>query len=96
MKSMSCTIWVLGLLLAIASLDTLPDPPAVSPRTVSGISFLREVGSDMRERQLNCDLSISSLHQVRWIAFTSACEPNPFKDLIVLTGLAADPSPPAV
>jgi hypothetical protein len=50
----------------------------------------------MRERQLNSDFSLSSLHQVRWIAFTSAYEPNPFKDLIVLTGLAADPSPPAV
>jgi c-di-AMP phosphodiesterase-like protein len=96
MKSRLFTIWALCLLLAIASVDTLPDPPAVSPRTFSGISFLSAAGADLRERQLNSDLSISSFHQVRWIAFTSTYEPNPFRDLIVLTGLAADPSPPAV
>jgi hypothetical protein len=96
MKSRSCTIWVLGLLLVIASVDTLPDPPAISPRTVSGISFLCEAGADMRERQLNSDLCVSSLYQVRWIAFTSTYEPNLFTDLIFQTGLAADPSPPAI
>jgi hypothetical protein len=96
MKSRSCIIWVFGLLLTIASVDTLPDPPAVSPRTVSGPSLLREVGGDVHERWLNPDLLIPSLLQVRWVAFMSAYEPSLSKDRVVLIGFAADPSPPAV
>ena len=96
MKSTASTIWVLGLLLAIASVHTRLHPPAVSPHSVNGISLLREVGADMHERQLDSELSSSSLHQVRGITFTSAYESTPFADLTVLTGLAADPSPPAV
>jgi len=96
MKSRSCIIWVLGLLLAIASLDTVPDPPALNRRAVSVASLLCEVRGDVRERRFNSDSSISSLVQVRWIAFTAWYEPNLPKDRIVLTGFATDPSPPAV
>lgn len=96
MKSRSGIIWVLGLLLAIASVDTVPDPPAVNPRTTSVASLLSEVHGDVHERWLNAGLSIHSLLQVRWIAFTASYEPNLPKDRIVLTGFATDPSPPAV
>jgi hypothetical protein len=96
MKSKSCTIWVLGLLLAIASVDILPDPPAVSPQRITSVSPLREASGDVHERRLNPDLSISSLLQVRWIAVTSTCDLNSSKDLILVTGFAGDPSPPAV
>jgi hypothetical protein len=95
MKSRSCILWVLGLLLTIASVDTLPDPPAVSPRTVCSASPLRKAAGDVHERRLKPDLFISLL-QVRWIALTSTNEPNSSRDPIVLTGFAADPSPPAV
>jgi len=43
MKLSSCTIWVLGLLLAIASVDTVPDPPAVNPRAVGVAHILCDV-----------------------------------------------------
>src|SRR5581483_1389879 len=33
MTRLSCTIWILAALLVVATLDNLPDPPAVSPRT---------------------------------------------------------------
>jgi len=95
MKSRSCIIWVLGLLLAIASVDTVPDPPAVNPGSVS-VASLCEAHSDVCERRLNSGWFISSLVQVRWIAFTLAYEPKLPTDSIALTGLATDPSPPAV
>lgn len=96
MQSRACIIWVLGLLLAIVSLDTVPDPPALNPRAVSVASLLCEARGDLRERRFYTDSSISSLLQVRWIAFTASYEPNLLDDRIVLTGFASDPSPPAV
>ena len=92
----SCIIWVLGLLLAIASVDAVPDPPAVNPRAVGVAYILCDRCGDVRERRLNSDSSISLLLRVRWIAFTSACEPSLPADRIVLTAFATDPSPPSV
>jgi hypothetical protein len=96
MKSISCTVWVLGALMVLASLDTVPDPPAVNPQAVNVISHLRTCPNRFCER-LTCDSSCTSSHlQLRWIAFTSAYEPNRPSDRIALTGHAADPSPPAL
>jgi len=95
MKSKSCIIWVLGALMAIASVDTAPDPPAVNPHTVSVASRLCVARGGVCERHLTSDWSCSSHLQIRWIAFTSAYEPNLPSDRIALKGFAADPSPPA-
>ena len=92
----SCIVWVVGLLLAIASVDSVPDPPAVNPRAVGVSCILCDVGRDAHERRLHSDSSISLLLQVLWIAFTSAYESNLPIDRIVLTGFATDPSPPPV
>jgi hypothetical protein len=83
-------------MLAIASVDALPDPPAVSPRTVGVDYILCDVCGNVHEHRLNSDSSISLLLQVRWIAFTSAYELNLPDDRIALAGFATDPSPPAV
>jgi hypothetical protein len=96
MKSKSCIIWVLGLLMVIVSVDTIPDPPAVNPHTVSVASRLGEARGVVCERRLNSDWSCTSHLQVRWIAFTSIYEPNLPIDWIAITGFAADPSPPAL
>jgi hypothetical protein len=60
MKLRSRIIWVLGLLLAIASVDAVPDPPAVSPRAVGVDYILYEGCGDVHERRLNSDSSLSS------------------------------------
>jgi hypothetical protein len=96
MRSKSGIIWVLGALLAIASVDTIPDPPAVNPHTVNVASRLGEARGGVGERRLNSDWSCSSHLQIRWTAFTSACDPNLRGDRIALAGFAADPSPPAL
>jgi hypothetical protein len=95
MKSKVCVIWFLGLLIGIASVDTIPDPPAVNPHTVSVASRLREARGGVCERRLNSDCFYTSHLQVRGMAFTSVYEPNLPIDWIALTGFAADPSPPA-
>jgi hypothetical protein len=92
----SCIIWAFGLLLAIASVDAVPDPPAVNPRAVGVAYILCDACGDEHQRRLNSDSSISLLLQVRWIAFTSAYEPNLPTDRTVLPGFATDPSPPSV
>jgi hypothetical protein len=96
MKLRSRIIWVLGLLLAIASVDAVPDPPAVNPRAVGVDYVLCDVCGNVHERRLNSDSSISLLLQVRWIAFTSAYKANLPTGRIVLTGFATDHSPPPV
>jgi hypothetical protein len=95
MKSNSPIVWVLGALIAIASVDAVPDPPGVNPRTVSVTSRLCEAGG-VCERRLHSDWSTPSHLRMRWIAFSSAYESNLPSDQIVRTGQAADPSPPAL
>jgi hypothetical protein len=96
MKAISWTLWVLGALMVMASLDTLPDPPAVNPQAVNVISHQR-ARPDRFCEHLTCESSRTSSHlQTRWVAFTSAYEPNRPCDRIALTRYAADPSPPAL
>jgi len=96
MKSKPCIIWVLGLFLAIASVDTVPDPPAVRSRAVSVASLLCEAPRSLHDCWLTFDLSVPSLVQVCWIAFTAATDSNPPCDRLVQEGFATDPSPPSV
>jgi len=96
MKLRSCIFWVLGLLLAIASVDPVPDPPAVNPGAIDVAFVLRDVRDDVHERWLNSASSISLLFRFRSMAFTSAYEPILPTDRIVLTAFATDPSPPFI
>jgi hypothetical protein len=97
MKSKSYTIWVLASLMVMASLDAVPDPPAVNPHTVNVASRLCKAPGSLYERRLNCDWShtSNSYFQIRWIAFECAYERHLPSDWIALAGHAADPSPPA-
>ena len=96
MKTHSYLLWILGVVLALASVDTIPDPPAVNPHTVSVVSQFSDSGASGSEQRLNNGWFCfsSQLHAAR-IAFTSASEPSLPRDSIVLTGQAADTSPPS-
>jgi hypothetical protein len=97
MKSKSYLIWVLGALMAIAAVDNIPDPPAVNPHTISVAARLSDARGGICKRRLNPDWSGSSSHlQLRSVAFIAAPEPDLPSDRVVLTGQAADPSPPAL
>src|SRR5690242_7724340 len=94
MKPKALLVWFFGLLIGIAAVDALQDPPAVNPRTVSFAFHLREVRGKVPERRSSSRWSFTSHLQVRWIAFTSVYEPNLPVDWIAMTAFAADPSPP--
>jgi hypothetical protein len=95
MSSKACFFWVLGAVLAIASVDTIPDPPAVNPHSANIISRLADTAGGACERALKTGWFCFSSHlQATRIAFTSASEPSLPPDRIVLTGQAADSSPP--
>jgi hypothetical protein len=95
MKHHTYLLWILGAVLAVASVDTIPDPPAVNPHSVNVSSRLHDHAGAAFEQRLNCGWFCfsSHLHATR-IAFTSASEPSLPRDWIVLSGQAADTSPP--
>jgi hypothetical protein len=90
MKLFWYTAWALGALLLIVSLDTVPDPPAVNPHTVS-------VDLDSLEPQrLVADTAIAGLQfNVRLVESWHDEGPHHPSDSILLTGRATDPSPPS-
>lgn len=94
MKLVSCTMWILIGLLALATFDTIPDPPAVTPRTV--VSQVPQADLDsLATAEQPCPSLVSSDVTP---AFSQRAEPrqaNRPHDRIVLTGQAGDPSPPA-
>ncbi len=95
MKLLSSIIWVLAAFMVIALADSIPDPPAVNPHTVSVASRICAARGGVCERRLNCDWSGATSHlKMLRLAVTWDYEPNLPSDWIVLTGYAADPSPP--
>lgn len=96
MRTKPYLLWILGAILVVTAVDTIPDPPAVNPHTVKVVSRLCDSGGGVCEQRLNSGWFCfsSHLHATR-IAFTSAWEPSLPHDRIVLTtGQAADTSPP--
>lgn len=95
MRANQYLFWILGAVLALAAIDTIPDPPAVNPHTVKTVSRLYDLGGSVCEQRLTSGWFCfsSHLHATR-IAFTVASEPGLPRDWIVLTGQAADTSPP--
>jgi hypothetical protein len=96
MKLQSWLILVFGALLAIASADTIPDPPAVNPHVVTVAASLSAIHGEVTGRRLRSDLTSFSSLQVGPVAFTSAHELHLPSDRIALTTFATDPSPPAI
>lgn len=94
MKSIPFTIWIVGALLVIATLDAVPDPPAVNPGgAASAIVHQCDYCCDVIPRR--CDaLDGSDSHHLSWVLVPPMRERSHPSDGIVLTGQAADPSPP--
>ena len=95
MKSSRCTLQLLCALLVIGSLDTIPDPPAVNPHTANlKASCPRVCVVNLYEQRLHRGLSGASHLLIPLLPFTNDHKPRRLRDWIVLTGQAADPSPP--
>jgi hypothetical protein len=97
-RSIWCTIWIMGALLAIASLDSIPDPPAVDPHTVTvKVPGPKEcAGSLCVQYETRSSPSLLAQFRTQGIVLAEDTEPDSPSTLIVETGQAADPSPPAL
>jgi len=94
MKSVSCTIWILVALLVTATFDSLPDPPAASPcATACKDLHLRDYATYTTLRSAD-SLAAPDPLLVDFVAADSCASSRP-GDCLVLTGQAADSSPPA-
>jgi hypothetical protein len=84
-------IWILAALLAVASVDATPDPPALDPHfaamKVSGPSGLAVQNASGNDNSL-------APFQARWSVFVGDTEPDCPATLLVQMEQAADPSPP--
>ena len=91
------TIWALCTLLLIVSLDAVPDPPAVNPHTTEvKAPCLTECPESVPQTLSSVFSNTSSDRSPRFLACAQDSKPNRPSDWIALTGLAADPSPPAL
>lgn len=96
MKFKRYIVWILGTLVAVASVDAIPDPPAVSPHTITVTSRLDEVRDEACVSHLTFDYPCTSFPlPIFQTSLVSDYEPNLPSDRIVLTGRAANSSPPA-
>jgi hypothetical protein len=94
MKSVSCTIWIVAALLVVAALDTLPDPPAVSPNTaISKVIQMHDYSCDIAPQR--CETRAIADRVPFSLVAADICKPNRPSNRIVVTGQAADTSPPA-
>src|SRR6266404_933986 len=95
MKSISYAVLILSGLVA-ASIDAVPDPPAVTSHTVNvKAPCLREFVGAFGEQRLTSDSACISPHApIHLVSLPDATKPKRSSDWIALAGHAADPSPP--
>jgi hypothetical protein len=96
MKPVFYMVLVLGALLVCASVDALPDPPAVNPHALDAkSSCLRDSVSDFGQQHVTGEwASIPVLTALCQMDSATSAEPLRPSDGIVVTGHAADSSPP--
>ncbi len=89
-------VGILVGLLFVASIDRVPDPPAINSHGVSSIMLTNQVVAKGRtcESQPLSSFSSVPLFQVRWNAYRSIRIPKVPRDEIITAGYATNPSPP--
>lgn len=97
MKSVSCALLILSALMA-ASIDGIPDPPAVTPHAVNvKAPCPREFVGGCGEQRLTCDSVCISAHvPIHRVSLADAPKPMRSSDWITSAGYAADSSPPVL
>jgi hypothetical protein len=93
MKLISCMIWVLGSFFIIAALDTRPDPPAVNP-TAASCKAVSLHDNFVRPAVRGCDSLFASDPSLIELVAVDPSDPRLPANPLVLTGHAADSSPP--
>jgi hypothetical protein len=97
MKSLVYIALVLSVLMVAASVDSVPDPPAVNPHGVDlkivGLLEVPDVSPELRLHGVPPSLALFlPLRKVDFIETAAATRPS---DAIASVSVAGDPSPPA-
>ena len=95
MKSLRWTIWILGLLLIAATLDSQPDPPALNPSSALNTVLSQPLWVCDAPAQ-RCDSVAAAVPFPIGLISADACEPYRPGDRTKLTVQAGDASPPAL
>ena len=97
MKSLAYIALVLSVLMVAASVDAVPDPPAVNPHTLDlKIVGLLEVPDVSPELRLYGPPSLALFLPLRRVDFIETVQSSRPSDEIALVSAAGDPSPPLV
>jgi hypothetical protein len=95
-----CVVYLICLLLFVAAVDTIPDPPAINPpishcSTISGIHFRGPI--TLLEKEWFVTSISPRCLEVSWFSFRLAFENKTFGVCPApLVHHAADPSPPSI
>ena len=89
---------LLSLLMVAAYIDSVPDPPAVTPHAASvKVCCLRDFSDGLRGQRLACDSDcISRPVPIHGVSLENATRPRHSSDWITLAAYAADSSPPVL
>ena len=98
MRSVSCAVLMLSALMVAASIDGIPDPPAVTPHALNvKAPCLREFVGGRGEERLTCDsVRILAHVPIHRVSLADALKPMRPSDWITSAGYAADSSPPVL
>src|SRR5579872_6309322 len=98
MKSISYVVMVLSVLMVAASIDAVPDPPAVTPHTSNlQAPCPREFVAGFREPRVTCASAYISFHApIHAVSRVDATKPKRSSDWMTLGAYAADSSPPVL
>jgi len=98
MKLLSLAVFALIALTFAASIDNIPDPPAVSPHSVDvKAACLRELAGAFRTQLPALDaVCVSPRVPLHPVSLADSVKPKRSSDWIRLAGYATDPSPPIV
>jgi hypothetical protein len=96
MKSLAYVALVLSVLMVAASVDAIPDPPAVNPHSFDlKMAGLLEVPDASPEQRLHgVALCLSLFLPVRRVDFIETVKSSRPSDQIARVSVAGDPSPP--
>jgi len=96
MKSLAYIALVLSVLMVAASVDAVPDPPAVNPHSLDlkmvGLLEVPDVSPELR--LYGVPPSLALFLPVRRVDFIETVKPSRPSDQIVRVSAAGDPSPP--
>lgn len=96
MKSLAYIALVLSVLMVAASVDAIPDPPAVNPHTfdLKIVGLLEVPDASPEQRLYSVSQYLATMLPFRRVDFIETVKSSRPSDQIARVSVAGDPSPP--